>query len=42
MATHPPSLYLGFVSATVPFAFGMAALITGNLDDSGCSRRAAG
>jgi cytochrome c-type biogenesis protein CcmF len=33
MATHPPSLYLGFVSATVPFAFGMAALITGNLDD---------
>jgi cytochrome c-type biogenesis protein CcmF len=34
MATHPPSLYLGFVSATVPFAFGLAALITGNLDDS--------
>ncbi len=34
MATHPPSLYLGFVSATVPFAFGIAALITGNLDDS--------
>jgi cytochrome c-type biogenesis protein CcmF len=34
MATHPPSLYLGFVAATVPFAFGMAALITGNLDDS--------
>jgi cytochrome c-type biogenesis protein CcmF len=34
MATHPPSLYLGFVSATVPFAFGVAALITGNLDDT--------
>jgi cytochrome c-type biogenesis protein CcmF len=34
MATHPPSLYLGFVSATVPFAFGLAALITGQLDDS--------
>jgi cytochrome c-type biogenesis protein CcmF len=34
MATHPPSLYLGFVSATVPFAFCLAALITGNLDDS--------
>jgi cytochrome c-type biogenesis protein CcmF len=34
MATHPPSLYLGFVSATVPFAFALAALITGNLDDS--------
>jgi cytochrome c-type biogenesis protein CcmF len=34
MATHPPSLYIGYVSASVPFAFGMAALITGNLDDS--------
>ena len=34
MATHPPSLYTGYVSASVPFAFGMAALITGNLDDS--------
>ena len=33
MATHPPSLYIGLVSASVPFAFGMAALITGNLDD---------
>ncbi|MBL8633611.1 MAG: cytochrome c biogenesis protein CcsA [Myxococcales bacterium] len=34
MATHPPSLYVGYVSASVPFAFCMAALITGNLDDS--------
>ncbi len=34
MATHPPSLYIGYVSASIPFAFGMAALITGNLDDS--------
>ena len=34
MATHPPSLYTGYVSASIPFAFGMAALITGNLDDS--------
>lgn len=34
MATHPPSLYTGFVSAAIPFAFGMAALISGNLDDS--------
>ncbi|MFZ0887978.1 MAG: heme lyase CcmF/NrfE family subunit, partial [Candidatus Binataceae bacterium] len=33
MAIHPPSLYTGFVSATVPFAFGCAALITGRLDD---------
>ncbi len=34
MATHPPSLYTGYVSASIPFAFGMAALITGNLDDA--------
>ena len=33
MAIHPPSLYTGYVSATVPFAFGAAALITGKLDD---------
>jgi cytochrome c-type biogenesis protein CcmF len=34
MAIHPPSLYIGFVAMTIPFAFGMAALITGLLDDS--------
>ncbi|HTW89699.1 MAG TPA: heme lyase CcmF/NrfE family subunit [Candidatus Binataceae bacterium] len=34
MAIHPPSLYTGYVSATVPFAFGAAALITRKLDDS--------
>ncbi|HVH54677.1 MAG TPA: cytochrome c biogenesis protein CcsA, partial [Vicinamibacterales bacterium] len=34
MAIHPPALYLGFVSMTIPFAFGIAALITGHLDDS--------
>src|SRR5450759_94154 len=34
MAIHPPSLYIGFVGMTIPFAFGIAALITGNLDDS--------
>ncbi len=33
MAIHPPSLYTGYVSATVPFAFACAALITGRLDD---------
>jgi cytochrome c-type biogenesis protein CcmF len=32
MAAHPPSLYLGYVTLTVPFAFGMAALITGRTD----------
>ena len=34
MAIHPPMLYLGFVGMTIPFAFGMAALISGQLDDS--------
>jgi cytochrome c-type biogenesis protein CcmF len=34
MAIHPPSLYTGFVAMTIPFAFGIAALITGYLDDS--------
>jgi cytochrome c-type biogenesis protein CcmF len=34
MAIHPPSLYIGFVSMTIPFAFGLSALITGHLDDS--------
>ncbi len=33
MTLHPPSLYLGYVSAAVPFAFAMAALITGKLGD---------
>ena len=34
MAIHPPALYIGLVSAAVPYAFAMAALITGNLDDN--------
>jgi cytochrome c-type biogenesis protein CcmF len=34
MAIHPPALYVGFVGMTIPFAFGLAALITGRLDDS--------
>ena len=34
MAIHPPMLYLGFVGMTIPFAFGIAALATGQLDDS--------
>ena len=34
MVIHPPSLYTGFVGMTIPFAFGMAALITGHLDDA--------
>src|SRR6266540_4749038 len=33
MAAHPPLLYVGFIGLTVPFAFAMAALITGRLSD---------
>jgi cytochrome c-type biogenesis protein CcmF len=32
MIIHPPSLYTGFVGCTVPFAFVVAALVTGRLD----------
>jgi cytochrome c-type biogenesis protein CcmF len=30
---HPPMLYLGLVGFTLPFAFAVASLITGRLDD---------
>jgi len=33
MVIHPPSLYIGYVSATIPFAFGVGALASGRLDD---------
>ncbi|HEX7973425.1 MAG TPA: cytochrome c-type biogenesis CcmF C-terminal domain-containing protein [Anaerolineales bacterium] len=33
MIIHPPMLYLGFVSMVIPFAFAIAALITGRTDD---------
>jgi cytochrome c-type biogenesis protein CcmF len=33
MIIHPPMLYLGFVSFVIPFAFAMAALVTGRTDD---------
>ncbi len=33
MIIHPPMLYLGFVSMVIPYAFAMAALITGRTDD---------
>ena len=33
MISHPTSLLLGYSLLTVPFAFAMAALITGRLDD---------
>ncbi len=34
MLTHPPLLYTGFVGLTVPYAFAMAALIVGRLDEA--------
>jgi len=33
MITHPVALYLGFTGFTVPFAFALAALITGRIGD---------
>jgi cytochrome c-type biogenesis protein CcmF len=32
MIIHPPTLYLGYVGVAVPFAFAVAALLTGRLD----------
>ena len=34
MAIHPPMLYLGYVGFTIPFAFAMAALLSGKLGTS--------
>jgi cytochrome c-type biogenesis protein CcmF len=33
MAFHPPMLYLGYVGFTIPFAFAIAALVTGRLGE---------
>ena len=33
VAFHPPLLYLGFVGFTIPFAFAVAALVTGRLGE---------
>ena len=33
MAIHPPSLYLGFIGFSVPFAFAMGGLILGKMDN---------
>lgn len=32
MVIHPPMLYLGYIGITIPFAFAMAALVSGRLD----------
>ncbi len=34
MLIHPPLLYTGFVGFSIPFAFGMGALLSRNLDES--------
>ncbi len=34
MLFHPPTLFLGYVGFTVPFAFCLAALVTGRLGDT--------
>lgn len=34
MLIHPPLLYIGFVAFSIPFAFGMATLMTKHLDQS--------
>ncbi|MEA2476635.1 MAG: cytochrome c-type biosis protein CcmF, partial [Actinomycetota bacterium] len=34
MLIHPPLLYTGFVGFSIPFAFAMAALFTGRLDEA--------
>ena len=39
MAFHPPILYLGYVGFTVPFAFAIAALVTGRVGEGGGDRR---
>ena len=41
MIIHPPSLYIGFVGCSIPFAFAIAALVTGRLDTEWIVRRAA-
>jgi cytochrome c-type biogenesis protein CcmF len=33
MLAHPPLLYLGYVGLTIPFAFGMGALLSGRTDE---------
>jgi cytochrome c-type biogenesis protein CcmF len=33
MVIHPPMLYLGFVALVIPYAFAIAALVTGRTDD---------
>ncbi|MDH5751711.1 MAG: heme lyase CcmF/NrfE family subunit [Deltaproteobacteria bacterium] len=34
MALHPPLLYLGYIGFSIPFAFAMASLVRGKLDNA--------
>ncbi len=34
MSVHPPTLYLGFVGMSMPFAVAVAAMVTGRLDET--------
>ncbi|MDF1563321.1 MAG: heme lyase CcmF/NrfE family subunit [Deltaproteobacteria bacterium] len=34
MAIHPPMLYLGYIGMVIPFAFGVAAMASGKLDET--------
>ena len=34
MVIHPPTLYLGYVGLAIPYAFAMAALFSGRLDET--------
>ncbi|HEX6943423.1 MAG TPA: heme lyase CcmF/NrfE family subunit, partial [Gemmatimonadaceae bacterium] len=38
MAIHPPLLYLGYVGMSVPFAFGVGAVLSGDIDNDGWIR----
>jgi cytochrome c-type biogenesis protein CcmF len=42
MVIHPPMLYLGYISITIPFAFAMAALISGSSTPAGSTPSASG
>ena len=42
LAIHPPILYLGYVGFSVAFSFAIAAMLSGNLDQTGHVGRAHG
>ncbi len=42
MVIHPPLLYTGFVGLSIPFAFAIAALISGRLEESWFTRPGVG